>query len=434
MLGRALGAACAAAFVMTGCGPDRDILEASGELEAALAESERLGLPLTAAQLSGKAPPDSENAAAGLLAPLAKWAEDRKKARIEDKPDEPRPNVVAKLDDPMLDFAAPLLMRPRWHIERDYLLGLSLLMPELAELKQLSKSFVWRASERAKAGDVSGALTDLTSAQRLARLLSQEPSLIGGLVAVAAVSIVGRAALDISEGWKNDATALRRVALSMEKNSYDIDFSTGLRGEFYFGAHVSRNVHLYGGFDGLEASLNGDEGAPPVPPRDAFTDTSIPKDVKQRALFARTLQFWNSVFADSDTSLKGVSARLQREADRVESSQRPSEEAMAFVVPVFDMSGAAIARQHVMQDMRRATVLAAAFRAEEGRWPKDLAEIGVEIKNPVSGEPVGYAAQGARITLWTPRSGTKDKGAIFELETGAAGDDWRIVWPDPKRG
>jgi hypothetical protein len=432
MLGRALGAACAAAFVITGCGPDPDIVRASGELEAALAESERLGLPLTAAQLSGEAPPDSENAAAGLLEPLADWVKQRKAGAIPEEVDGPRPAAAKATDDPMLDFAAQLLARPDWHVDRDYILGLSLLMPELSELKQLSKAYVWRASDRAGAGDASGALEDLQSAQRLARLLSQEPSLIGGLVSIACDSIAGRAALSLAEFFQNEPMTLRRLAMLMRQTSFNVDLSTSLRGEAYYGIHISRNVHLYGGFNGLEAALADEEKAPP--PRDSFTETNSPSDDKQRAYLARTLQFWNAVLSEEDSSLSSVSGRLEREAERLESASRPSDEALEYVMPVFDMSAAAYARQHVMQDMRRATVLAAAFRAEEGRWPKDLAEIGVEIKNPLSGEPVGYAAQGARITLWAPEPGTEDQGAVFEAKPGEKPDTWRIIWPDPKRG
>jgi hypothetical protein len=225
---------------------------------------------------------------------------------------------------------------------------------------------------------------------------------------------------------------LRRLAMLMRQTSFNVDLSTGLRGEAYYGIHISRNVHLSGGFNGLEAALADEEKAPP--PRDSFTETNSPSDDKQRAYLARTLQFWNAVLSEEDSSLSSVSGRLEREAERLESASRPSDEALEYVMPVFDMSAAAYARQHVMQDMRRATVLAAAFRAEEGRWPKDLAEIGVEIKNPLSGEPVGYAAQGARITLWAPEPGTEDQGAVFEAKPGEKPDTWRIIWPDPKRG
>lgn len=434
MLGRALGAACAAAFVITGCGPDPDIVEASGELEAALAESERLGLPLTAAQLSGEAPPDSENAAAGLMEPLAKWINDRKKAPHEEKFEEPRPAELAALDDPMLDYAAPLLARSGWHIERDYVAGPSLLLPEFAQLKSLAKAFMWRARERSKAGDLEGAVSDITASGRLARHTASEPFLIGTLVSIAIDSIAGTMALDAAEVFAGDPAALRRIAESQDQTAYDASLAAALQGEFYLGANTVRNLHQYGGMKALDAMTGVADEMPQPPPREVLNDTDIPKDVSQRAAMTRHLQFWNGVFGEEDQAMTQVKARLEAEEKRVLASERPSEKLLKALMPVFTQSGVAVVRQNVLQDMRRATVLAAAFRAEKGRWPKDLAEIGVEIKNPLSGDPVGYAAEGDRITLWTPEPGKEDKGAVFEVKPGEQRDAWRIIWPNPQRG
>jgi hypothetical protein len=409
-------------------------MEASGELEAALAESERLGLPLTAAQLSSEAPPDSENAAAGLLLRLEKWAEERKAARISIDPNASRTAAVAALHDPVLDFAAPLLARPSWHVERDYVAGPNIPFPEFARFKDLAKAFLWRAGERSQSGDTEGAIEDIASIGRLARHMSAEPFLIGGLISVAIDSIAGAAALKAAEDFADNPGALDRLIAAMDATAYDVPVLPSLKGEFYMGANTIRNLHHYGGMKGLIAMTGISEEMPAPPPRAALNDTDIPKEARQRASFARQLQFWNTVLGGEDQSLAAVTSRLDAEEKRLKSSNRPSEELLKILMPVLTQAGNAFARQHVMQDMRRATVLAAAFRAEKGRWPKDLAEIGVEIKNPLSGEPVGYAAQGARITLWTPEPGKEDKGAVFEAKAGERLDTWRIIWPDPKRG
>jgi hypothetical protein len=434
MLGRALGAACAAAFVITGCGPDPDIVQASGELEAALAESERLGLPLTAAQLSGKAPPDSENAAAGLLEPLAKWEADRKQARLRLDLNEHRTPEAAALDDPILDLAAPNLERPRWHVDRDYVLGMNIVMPEYSYLRNLSKAFVWRASQRLEQGDSPGAIRDIASAQRLARHMRQDPTLIGALVCMAMDGIAGQAALDSAESWKSSPEVLRRLAQTIQDNSFDVDLLASLRGEVYFGANTSRNLHHYGGVEGLNAFTGTSEDIAPKVDLTALNDTEIPQNVAQRAYFARTMQFWNKIFSDDDLSISAVMERIQTEQRRVDESSRPSEKLLRVLLPVFNQAGLAAARHQLMQDMRPAVVLAAAFRAEQGRWPKDLGELGLQISHPYTGKPVGYAAQGDRITLWAPEPGTEDQGAVFEAKPGEKPDTWRIIWPDPKRG
>ncbi len=426
MLGRALGAACAAAFVLTGCGPDRDIVEASGELEAALAESERLGLPLTAAQLSGAAPSDHENAAAGLLEPLARWAEDRSSALASTRPETPRPAEAAAIDDPMLNLAAKLAARPRWHIPRAYGFGPHLEMPEMEQLRQLISAWSWRASDRAKMGDDEGALADLLSMRRLARHLAQEPHLNGGMHTLGADTIAGQAALAMGEAWKDNPTMLRRLAQVLADTRFEIDFLRVLRGEFYFLANALRNEH--------HSLAHEDPDGEGKPSRHLLNDTEIPSDNAQRAGFTRFLQSWNRVLGAQVKSLSGLMARIKKEEQHLESMNRPSDYGNRVFWSVMPGARTAIARQQVMQDMRRATVLAAAFRAERGRWPKDLAEIGVEIKNPLSGDPVGYAAQGARITLWTPEPGTEDKGAVFESKPGEKPDTWRIIWPAPKRG
>jgi hypothetical protein len=434
MLARPIGLAVTFLLIVSSFGLERDVVMASSELEAALAESERLGLPLTAAQLSGEAPPDAENAAAGLLDQLTLWSGARKAAGIIDDPTRPRPAQVAALDDPMLDFAATLLARPKWHIERDYVTGPYFSFSELPRLKSLAKAYQWRAWQRSREGDVNGAIHDVQAAVRMAKHTAGEPSMSGGFSSAAIDHTAGTAALDMAMVFSENSSALRQIHQVMEDGAYDLLLVPSLRGEFYGGASLFRNLHHYGGMDFMYSMAVSSRDLPPPPPRRDLNDNDIPRDARQRATFARHLQFWNTVFDGEDQSLSAQSKRLYAENERVSRSLRPSETFLRVTMPIFAVAGNAFARQHVMQDMRRATVLAAAFRAEEGRWPKDLAEIGVEIKNPLSGEPVGYAAQGARITLWTPEPGMEDKGAVFQAKAGERLDTWRIIWPDPSRG
>jgi tetratricopeptide (TPR) repeat protein len=93
-------------------------------------------------------------------------------------------------NEPALELITQATLRPRFYAP--YITGddaapqlVAVLLPVLQNSREAARALVARAMLRAGEGEIDKALDDLAATHRLARLVAQDPTLIGGLVAIA---------------------------------------------------------------------------------------------------------------------------------------------------------------------------------------------------------------------------------------------------------
>ncbi len=457
MLGRAFPiGAVGALIVSAGCGSSvlmglhPEIAQASRELDAAYAEAQKLGLPLTADDLQGPPIPDGDNGAVGMKGLLEKWQEDRPK--VESGTGEvsadamlmssPRPAAIAAHDDPILDEVKALLERPMFQIRRDMTDPISVLFPEYAMLKGAGKALAWRAQERARAGSIQGAISDLRAVRRLGWASGQDPNLIGGLVAVALDAIAIRSAQHVAESWKDRPEALEALRLALAESHEPLSLRHSLKGEVFMGVAVTRNLEAYGGVEGMMAMMgmtDGSHGAAKEPDVSRMQADGKPADTAARAFMARHLQFWNEAMRNRDLSDVELSQKLDRRSVEIQDRKDPSQILSQVMFPVFAQAGSAFAKQEAAHEMAQAGLAVMAHRARTGALPKSLAEAGAEERISFRDQPIRYEARGGRFCLWAAGPDGREEGAQFEPKNAAStlsvapekpmSDDFVLTWP-----
>jgi hypothetical protein len=455
MLGRALQIGALGAFIVSaGCGSSDliglhpEIAQASRELDAAYAEAQRLGLPLTADELEGPPIPDAENGAVGMRELLTDWQEGRPEAKGGNglvsadaiPPSQPRPAVIAAYDDRFFAKLQPLLARPKFQIRRGYAEPLGVMFPEFAQMKAAGKALAWRAQERARSGSVEGAISDLKDVRRLGWASGQDPVLIGGLVAIALDSIAIRSAQLAAESWKDRPEALGALQAALAESLPPLSLRHALRGEVFMGVSVTRNLEAYGGVQGFMAAAGMVQG-PEMPVKTIDVQTlridGMPQEAGSRAFMARHLQAWNLAFAAEDLSEVELSRMLDRMAADIERQKKPSMLLSQVLFPVFSQAGMAYAKRLGKHELALAGLTVMAHRARTGALPKTLAEAGAAERISFLDQLIRYEARGGRFCLWTAGPDGRDGGPQFDAVTSRAfsedgrepNDDFALTWP-----
>ncbi len=413
-----------------------EIAQASKELDAAYAESERLGLILTAGQMEGPPIPPERNGAEGLLPVLEKWSSEREAAAATARRESKEPSAhfvlerVPAIDDPMLDQVARLIARPEFRFKRDYTEPFNVPFEELSHLKEAGKAAAWRAMARAQAGDQQGALKDLALCRRIGWAAESEPTLIAGLVGIAIDAIAVGSAVKVAEAWKGQPQALRMLLQTVESTAIFRPLRHVLAGEVYFPVASARNLEAYGELHCIlwENSCTDEE-------EEIQVDTSRlrregkPESTLGRALLARVLQFWNPHLQDAGMSDEALGRRLKGTAKRIDAlAAQPSYQLLA-AASVFEQSADAFTKRKVRQHLAVAGIRIMEHRARTGSLPKTLAEAGVAAKEPLLGQDIRYDVQDGAFCLWTPGPDGEDAGSRLREPKGISPDDIHLTWP-----
>lgn len=98
-----------------------------------------------------------------------------------------------KVNEKPLLVVAAAVKRPRYYMplvsQSDPPRVLDTLWPSFSTIKNVAKALAARAMLKFKAGDIEGAWADLMTARRLARLINQDPTLVGRLVGMSIEAI-----------------------------------------------------------------------------------------------------------------------------------------------------------------------------------------------------------------------------------------------------
>lgn len=224
------------AFALGGCGNGkvRSEYEAAAKvLPSEIAAAKAEGIPLDPSDLK-RTVPDSENAA--LLYNEA--TQHNYRMHPGGPPVQPTPDEVNKARVEVAKNAATLkdletaALRPHLYYSRDYSIGGMLSFPELSQLKQFANLLGTRARLRALDGDYRGATEDAMRIKRIAEQLSEEPTLIASLVAVAIDSIAYRTISEIVTETKANSSLVRQLQSALASKQASVEeLLTAMRGE-----------------------------------------------------------------------------------------------------------------------------------------------------------------------------------------------------------
>jgi hypothetical protein len=425
---------------VTGVGP-YDLPSKSRALDDTIAESKRLGLPMTTAELLGPAPSPEDNAAPGVFAAielLEDTSDDFFLTTLESDPAlQSQQAAWLQNNRAHLDSISALLReKPSWRVERDYDLGAFLLLPEFATLKKVAKTLGVRGVRSAREKDTDLAISDFVASRRLAEVLATEPTPIGLLVSIAIDAICLRTIESYADSWRGDAARLRALEDAVASTKFARDPRTALRGEFYMELVTCRNLKLYGGLRALTDSGMGLSGSTPAPDPSKIQRTGLPHGMFARASMTTFAEAWNEVF--QSFALHGVRETnwgdlLDARYVAMERRFRASEILPQILFPVFTQAAQALMNDEVNQDLALAFVRAFRYRAENGKWPSSLAQIESAFPDPFNpGKTIQAKFSDTEVRVWSVGRDRKDDGGLQRSEPGD-GEDTAFVWPPSLR-
>lgn len=406
-----------------------------------LEESERLGLPMTQADLKPQVQiPDDQNAAIEVVR-LAEEAANTNvtvipKYYLAGTPERADLEADIQTVSPFLDgIAEELAGKPEWFIDRDYDLGLVLPLVEYGDFKAVAKYLAFRSFIRAERSDIEGALGDLRAGRELRLRILNDPVLVASLVVIAIDAIMLRASEHVMTAWADDPDALAQLAAVLAETDHRIDPRPALRGEFYYLLAIMRNLKQYGGLTGLGQGTSGYGGVVLDP--DNVRRSGLPSDMFARAFSAAIAEEWNALFRSFeglDEPPRGWGAGIDRRAKRMKERYKVSETYVQILMPVFGKVDVTLTRNDVVQQLRKALVKVLRFRAENGHLPASLEEAGAAFPDVFNeGAQLQAILTEDEVRIWSIGPDGIDDLGVPRDTVNRDRDDLAVFWPATKR-
>ena len=327
--------------------------------------------------------------------------------------------------------------KPEWYVERDYDMSAYLLLPELAEMKFVGRMLALRAERRAKKRQSEPALADFRAVRDLSARLAKEPVLIGLLVGVALESTALRSVEDLVDLSRSDRASLQALESAVLDSYHLKDPEASLRGEFYFNLAICRNLKRFGGVRAFSGVNEESNTSPPAPKPADLQRTGLPHGMYERASLDVMAGQWNKIFLlihATEPPHEGCTAPLDAFESESIKRFRASELLAHVLFPAFDQAEAALTQCRVSQSLALAFVRAFRYKAEKGRWPASLKEIGADFPDPFnSGKPIQAGFSDTEVRVWSVgRNKIDDDGQWRDTQHQKA-DDVVFVWPPTLR-
>ncbi len=384
-------------------------LHASGSqnrFEQLTKEAEALKLPLTPNQLGAIPSVSDEENAAPLLIPILQALEthsDDVKASIE--------GLRAALPGEEVNLSAPvaqalresskLQSKPGLNFGRDFRLGSAVLQPELGQVKRLVTLLYLRAIMYSQRGQDDLALSDLTSAMHVARLMRTDVSHLGSLTSMALENLVNRAICELASSGRGDLTALERLKKvsahpDLPSLQATLEFETG----FLFNA-----VRVDAGFG--ESDLRQK-----LPGLHALVASTVLDD---------GLRALRLVKEDPQGDLETIGEKIDQQSDNRRNSLRfRSSLAMGDLLTSYGEFGAAVMRTEAQINLVRACLDILIFEARHKEVPSNLSVLGSDYLDSFANKPIGYRRTSEGFRVWSVGIDRVDNGGLRADEINPA--------------
>ncbi len=320
--------------------------------------------------------------------------------------------------DPLLDILTKASKKPKLDYKRDWDKGFDLEFPEYTLAKEGVKQLSYRAIFRAQNQDLDGALSDLTTMNRLANLQPHEPALIPLLVGIACNAIYLRTAEKVAYAIRKDRAGLKRLEETVTNLSFNHDFKEAMRAEAFLGVAFVRNAPAGVIFD-------PDEFMNSYSNPQELVRSGVPQGAVKRAYLVRHIQaqlFFQEVLSRSDLTPREKAHKIDLYFEKIgKPIPQMSQFGNYIIIPTVGQSAVALERTATQKQLTLALIRSVDFHRQHGRYPKDLGEISATSIT----DPFGHGAM------------IKEAGGVFFIYTaglnqqddGAQNDDWVVQTP-----
>jgi hypothetical protein len=402
------------ALTVTGIGPE------SAALPRLYAEAERMGLPLTSADLA-KGQPASPNAFEAWKRQITPLLE------VKAQPIDWLPganadsaNYRAQLTASRKDveeLVAWVNQNRDYRATHDWRVGFSLQFTELQPTRSAMGTMMALAAAQAREGNRSEALNTLKAAGSMSREMTRQPMLLHGLVQLACLLIIQRQALYLAEIDPAGAADYLRFA----SEGWDLDPAFFLRGEVFSSAWMSRNMRSANWFQSF-TDPNRYHLSSTSESASRYQGAGLPADGMNRAMLAVALRGWIELFRLTDKDgrfpdWRAAQAMLDAESTRLRTSGRVPDRMVATNFPPHEGLMSGFEQGRAMTRLTQALSIVHQFRDRNGRWPVSLQEAGIEaIPDPwVPGGFAQYRADKRGVSIWFCGPDGDDDGGTVEV-------------------
>lgn len=253
---------------------------ASVLLNRELAELRQKGEPLTLGEMAPPLVPEAENAAPlyrqAFAAREIKHSEELKLDKLlsQDARLDAAGQAILQRNQQALRLARRAAARPFCRFDSNWSQAVpppEIPLPQYAEMRMLARLLRVQAVQDARSGDLKSALSNIHAIYRMSDHLSQEPLLIGFLLARALDAIASRALDDVLQIQSVPAAQGQAFAASLPRADLNRSFLHALSGERVFGLWTlessrSDPVYVYNMFVPSEDYLSVRENTMPALP------------------------------------------------------------------------------------------------------------------------------------------------------------------------
>jgi hypothetical protein len=268
----------------------------------------------------------------------------------------------------------------------------------------------------ARAGKAPAALDSFDAATNLARTLGTRPTYVHALGKMGWQKRLHQAAKELMDIAPDSAMEVAAMAANLGEYDPGLHF----RGEIYLGLSAARTMteaELRKTVEAGEIDFSGGSAGEVRPLRDGWPETAL-----GRQLFARLLSMWIRIYQASEpaapfSDFAAAHQVMQAEITRASSGDE-ADRLAARSLRVFSVALPAFTRHQAELRLMEALHQGLVYRTANGRWPKTLAEAGVDdLQDPFSPpNPLRFAINGPEIRLWSVgENGQDDQGAADDL-------------------
>ena len=342
---------------------------------------------------------------------------------ISETTEEPASDVLRGLEHYAPQFAEwrEWRTRPRCRFPLELAKGIALPLPHLGTFQDAARLFSLRMRAHLALGDSAAAYADFEDGFQAYRALQEEPTLISGLVQIAAVALLRNA---IGEGLGNHAWAepeLRKLEADMAKTRVWEDYKRGFESERGFGnwlgdsladSSPAKRTALFAGMGPPTAGISG--AAFMLIPKRIYRDNQLRQNHYMDEVLARASEDGKSFDPDSPVpsgpeNLTGIFDIYYFFLFRMSA-------------PVFSTVGERFVHLKTQLDEARVACALERFRLARGAFPETLAELAPEFMAEVpvdtySRQPLIYRrGEGGTFQLYGVGNDRKDDGGAVDAK------------------
>lgn len=331
--------------------------------------------------------------------------------------------------------------RTRVDFKRDYDKGPVLLFPEWATCKMFAKLFSLRAISAAGKGNEDKCISNIERIFRLSDQLRDDPAMIGALVSCAIKAIGFDATRRCASLFIDNQRALAKLAALPGRHTARSKVEQSIKFEVYQQLVVVRNPRFYGGPRGTLALVPAfektfgrrlDEKVNKQP----YRRTGLPDGTVERAFANRVLEFWIEAKHKMDLHPGDDVAKaneLQLLVDKVGRSTAFSNLILNILDEPYGDFGKLLSKDPAYLSVTEAYLAILRYRAKNGDFPVQLADVGSAWTDPFTGATLVYKRTWTGFRVYSVGPNRVDDGGIAPRESDKTVDDIVALYPPPRR-